>query len=93
MGDVKDVVQKAKAWWQSKTIIGTVLMILPTIIRLIFPESEVDVQGAIDEAWSIADNVAEFADSAWSSILEIVGFVVAVYGRIKAKVGIKKSLV
>jgi len=89
MGEVTDFVNDAKAWWQSKTIIGTLLMIIPVILKIIFPDVEIDLEGAVDEVWMGADGVAEYADSIYAQIQTVLGFVLAVYGRIKAKVGIR----
>lgn len=93
MGEVTDVVANAKKWWQSKTIIGTIMMIIPLVIKMVFPESNIDVEGVVDEAWSGAEGLATFADSIWSQVLEVVGFALAVYGRLKAKAGISSSVV
>jgi hypothetical protein len=89
MGEVTDVVANAKKWWQSKTIIGTILMILPMLISIVAPEANIDVSGAVDTAWEGAEGLATFADSIWSQGLEAFGFVLAIYGRLKANVGIK----
>ena len=89
MGEVTDFVNDAKAWWQSKTIIGTLLMIIPVILKIIFPDVEIDLEGAVDEVWMGADGLAEYADSIYAQIQTVLGFVLAVYGRIKAKVGIR----
>ncbi len=93
MGNVQDTVQNAKVWWQSKTIIGTILMILPTVIKIIFPNSAIDVQGTIDEVWSGADGLAAYADSIWATVQEAIGFALALYGRLKANVGISKKII
>ena len=86
---ISDKVGSAKAWWKSKTIIGTILMVIPMLIKIIAPESEIDVTGAIDTAWEGAGGLAAYADSTWAQVQEAVGFVVAIYGRLKADVGIK----
>lgn len=93
MGEVTDVVANAKKWWQSKTIIGTIMMILPMLISIVAPSANIDVSGAVDEVWAGAEGLAGFADSIWAQVLEAIGFVVAVWGRIKAKVGISGSIV
>jgi len=92
MGKIGEYVSDAKAWWKSKTIIGTILMLLPTIIKLIAPSTEIDVAGTVDVVFEGAEGLAAYADSIWEMAIEIIGFVVAVYGRIKAKVGIKPVL-
>ena len=79
----------AKAWWQSKTIIGTLLMVIPIILKMVLPESEIDLSGAVDEAWAGAEELAAYADSFWAQLQAAFGAVLAIYGRIKAKVGIR----
>jgi len=89
MGTITDKVEGAKSWWKSKTIIGTLLMFLPALIKMIWPHSQVDVQGAVDEVWSGATELANYGDSIWAGVTSIIGAALAIYGRIKAKVGIK----
>lgn len=89
MGDISDKVQDAKAWWESKTIIGTIIMVIPIILNIILPDLEIDLNGAVDEVWTLGESLAEYADSIWAQLQSILGFVLAVYGRIKAKVGIR----
>jgi len=86
---VSDKVNQAKSWFQSKTIIGTILALIPTIARIISPDLEVDAVGAVEEAWAGAEFIANYADSTWADVQEVFGAVLAIYGRIKAKVGIK----
>ena len=88
---VSTAVADAKAWYKSKTIIGTILMFIPTIVRLISPETEVDAVGAVDEAFAGAEGLAAYADSIWATVQEALGFALAVYGRLKAKVGIRAT--
>lgn len=89
MGKVTDKVDEAKAWWKSKTIIGTILMFLPALIKMIWPNSEIDVQGTVDEVWLGSNELAGYADSIWASVTSLIGAALAIYGRLKAKVGIK----
>jgi len=91
MGVTKKV-QDAKAWWKSKTIIGTILMIMPMLIKIISPEAEINVGDAINTAWKGAEGLAVYADSTWAQLQEVLGFILAIYGRIKAEVGIKKAI-
>lgn len=93
MTKISDAVQDAKKWWQSKTIIGTILMILPTVIKLIAPQSNIDIQTGIDEVWLGAEGLAAYADSIFATVQELIGFALAVWGRLKASVGIKKQIV
>lgn len=89
MGTISDKVGSAKAWWQSKTIIGTVLMFIPTLVKIIAPDVDVDAVGAVEEVWAGAEGLAAYADSVWAQAQEAFGFVLAIFGRIKAKVGIR----
>ena len=86
---VADKVGQAKAWWQSKTIIGTILMVIPMLISIVAPEANIDVSGAVDTAWEGAEGVAGYADSVWAQLQQALGFILAIYGRLKANVGIK----
>jgi len=89
MGTISEKVGQAKSWWKSKTIIGTILMIIPMFLTIVAPESNIDVSGAIDTAWEGAEGLATYADTIWAKMQTVVGFVLAIYGRIKADVGIK----
>ena len=89
MGEITDKVSEAKAWFQSKTIIGTLIMIIPIILGIVLPDVQIDLDGAVDEIWSAADILAEYADSIWAQIQVLLGAVLAIYGRIKASVGIR----
>ena len=89
MSTISQHVEDAKAWWKSKTIIGTILMVIPIILKMILPEYELDLSGAVDEAWLGAEELAVYADSFWAQLQAAFGAVLAIYGRIKAKVGIR----
>ena len=93
MGNISDKVGQAKIWWQSKTIIGTLLMIIPMVIGLVAPEAGVDVGGAVDTAWEGAEGLAVYADSIWANVQEAIGFALAIYGRLSANVGIKSKVI
>ena len=86
MGDLNDKVQGAKAWYQSKTIIGVILAFIPTITRLINPEWVLDVEGIVEAGFEGAELIAQTADQTWATVLEIGGSLLAIWGRIKAKV-------
>ena len=66
MGTISEKVGQAKSWWKSKTIIGTILMIIPMFLTIVAPESNIDVSGAIDTAWEGAEGLATYADSIWA---------------------------
>ena len=86
---VEDKVGQAKAWWQSKTIIGTILMLIPMLLSIVAPDANIDVNGAVETAWEGVEGVAVYADSVWAQIQTAIGFILAIYGRLKANVGIK----
>jgi|GEM_PF-2573035 len=88
-GPVTDTITKAKAWWKSKTIIGTIIALIPMLVKLVNPELTVDIDGALEAGWEGVDLLANAADELWVKITHLFGAVLAIYGRIKAKVGIK----
>lgn len=88
MGDITDAVGTAKSWYKSKTIIGVVLAFIPTILKLINPEWTLDLEGVIEEGFMGAEVVAHNADKIWVTLLEVFGTLLAIWGRIKAKVQI-----
>ena len=89
MGVIEDKVESAKKWWKSKTIIGTLITIIPTIVRMIKPEFALDLDGIVNEAWTGVDIIASTADQIWAIALQGFGALLAIYGRIVAKVKIK----
>ena len=89
MGKINDKVQDAKAWYQSKTIIGVILAFIPTIVRLIKPEATLDLEGVIEEGFNGVETIAQGIDQIWSISLEVFGTILAIWGRIKAKVKLK----
>ena len=93
MGNINDNVQNAKAWYKSKTIIGVILTFVPTIVRLINPEWTLDLEGVIEEGFTGAEAIANTADQIWVQVTELIGVAVAIWGRITAKVSLKKSIV
>lgn len=93
MGIIKDKVNQAKVWWKSKTIIGTIIMLAPALLKVIAPDVDIDVKSAVDEVWTFADGISTYGDSIWSTVTEAIGFVIAVYGRFKADVGIKPKVI
>jgi hypothetical protein len=89
MSDLKDKVGAAKAWYQSKTIIGVVLAFIPTILKLINPELVLDLDGVIEEGFTGAEVIAQTGDQLWSTVVTVGGTLLAIWGRIKAKVVLK----
>ena len=92
MSEVTGVVQDAKAWWKSKTIIGAILAVIPMLARIINPELEIDASGMVDEVWAGGEEVAGYVDSVWATLQTALGTVLVVWGRIKAKVGINSGI-
>jgi hypothetical protein len=87
MGIVQDNFEKAKAWYQSKTIIG---LIISTVGAVVFAltAGKVDIQGATNEVLNANEAVVAL-DQVWSGALFAVGQLVALWGRITAKTNIK----
>lgn len=76
-----------KSWYQSKTIIG---LIISSVSGVVFAltSGKVDIQGATGEILN-ADQAVSSIDNVISGITFFIGQVVALWGRLKAKVGIK----
>ena len=89
MSNISDKVQDAKAWYKSTTIIGVILTFIPTILRFINPELVLDAEGVINDGFEGAELIASAADQTWALILEVGGTLLAIWGRIKAKVKLK----
>ena len=83
---VQDAWTTVKAWYKSKTIWGAIFMAIAYALRIFAPS--IDTQGVADEVVGAADQLAPAIDGIWTGILEVVGLVMAVWGRIKAKAGI-----
>jgi len=71
---------ESKAWWQSKTIIGGIIMFIVTILQVtgVLQSGAVDAGEVTDRVYDVIGYVAEF-----------VGFVLILIGRIKATKTIK----
>lgn len=87
MGNATDAVNTAKAWWKSNTVVGMLLFILPTIVKLINPELVLDVSAGADEAFNQAGQLAEHVDSAWVVISQSIGSILVALGIRKAAGG------
>jgi len=86
-GIVNEKFNEAKAWYKSKTIIGLVISSVSAIV-FSMTDGNVDIQGATNEILN-ADNVVESADNVVAGVMFFVGQVVALWGRITAKTGLK----
>ena len=89
MGNLQDGVANAKAWYQSKTIFGVVFAFIPTILRFINPELVLDLDGVVADGFEAAETVAVAGDHVWATAMEVVGALIAIWGRVKAKVKLK----
>jgi hypothetical protein len=86
---VQEKFNEFKQWYQSKTIIGLVISSISGVVFAL-TQGQVDVQGATTELIAGAEEVAVGADQVISSVTFVIGQVVALWGRLTAKVGIKK---
>lgn len=92
MSEVNGVVSNRfndfKSWYKSKTIIG---LIISSISGVVFALSDgaVDVAGAANEVLSGGEDISLAADQVIASVMFLVGQATAVWGRLKAKVGLK----
>ena len=73
MRNLNDKVQEAKAWYKSNTFIGMILLVLPTIIKMINPDLTLDVAAGADEAFNQAGLIAQQADAGWVTLTESLG--------------------
>lgn len=89
MGDVKDGFSKAKAWYQSRAVIGIIIAGISAIISAVFPESGIDIGGAVEIVLEDGEAIAEQADLAWGNVGLIIGLLTSLWGTLKRKVGIK----
>jgi len=76
-----------KNWYQSKTIIGLVISSVSAIVYSL-TQGKIDIQGATGEILN-AGEVAQSADQIISAVTFFIGQAIALYGRIKAKAGLK----
>lgn len=87
MGKVQEKVQEFKSWYKSKTIIGLAISSISGVVFAL-TSGKVDVQGAVDTAMTGADDLATGADNVYAGVMFFIGQAIAIYGRIKAKVGL-----
>jgi hypothetical protein len=85
---VAEKVQEFKSWYTSKTIIGLIISSISGVVYAL-TDGSVDIQGASTEVLSGAEELATSADNTIASVMFFVGQAVAVWGRLKAKVGLK----
>ena len=86
MGLVLNGFEDFKEWYKSKTIIGIIIAAVSSVIAAFYPN--IDVQGSVNEVLN-ADTIVQGLDGIWATVGQVVGLALALWGRIKAKVGIK----
>ena len=89
MADLKDKVQDAKAWYRSKTIIGTLMFIIPMVVKMIKPELTLDLEGGTEFVFEQGEAIAGSVDALWVQILQAVGGFLAAFGLRTASAPIK----
>lgn len=89
-GPVTDLVNNAKKWYESKTIIGVITTAAGMLLRVVKPEWSFDIPGFIGDIFTGGENLAQPLDMAYGAVMEVVGIAVAFWGRVKAKLPIKK---
>ena len=87
MGIVEQKFSEVKSWYKSKTIIGLVISSISAIV-FSMTGGNIDIQGITNEILN-ADSVVESADGVVSGVMFFVGQIVALWGRITAKSGLK----
>jgi hypothetical protein len=83
---IGDLFTKFKEWYKSKTIIGIIIAGVSTLVQVFFPDT--DIQGVVGEILT-SDGIVDGVDSLWTSGGQVLGLVLALYGRLVAKLGIK----
>ncbi len=82
---IKDKLLEAKAWYQSKTIIATIVGVVSTILGLF----GYDIGDIINVSFTEAEAVAGNVDAIWVSLQAALTALLASWARIKAEVKIK----
>lgn len=87
-GVVSNKFNEFKSWYKSKTVIG---LIISSISGVVFALSDgaVDVAGATNEVLSGGEDISLASDQVIASVMFLIGQATAVWGRFKAKVGLK----
>jgi hypothetical protein len=87
MNKVSDTVANAKAWWNSQTVIGSLLFLLPMVVKMIKPELTLDLEAGTNEVFQQAGDLAVHADAAWTILSDSLGKVLIALGIRKAAGG------
>jgi hypothetical protein len=80
MGDLKDKVGSAKSWYKSKTIIGTIMFIVPMVVKMVKPELTLDLEGGTEFVFEQGEAIAGSVDALWVQVLQAVGGFLAAFG-------------
>lgn len=81
MGTLTDNVENAKAWWESKTIIGTIILIVTYVIRIVKPEwASIEIEAGVDEVFNQAEAIASQGDALWVTISNALGSILIALG-------------
>lgn len=89
MGEIKEGFDKFKAWYKSKTIVGIIITVVALILDWVLPGAEIDVQGTADLVIEEGEAIATGIDNIYLKVMEVLGLILAAFGRFKAKTGIK----
>lgn len=81
--------QQFKSWYQSKTIIGLVISSISGVVFAL-TQGKVDVQGVTTDLITGGEEIAVGIDQVIASVTFVIGQVIALWGRLTAKIGIKK---
>ena len=81
---VTDLFGDFKSWYESKTIIGILLAAIGSILAAFKPEWGIDLPGTVSDVVDAAEGVAQAADLAYGYIVEVIGIITAIYGRVVA---------
>ncbi len=81
-------VADAKGWWQSRTIIATIVGLLGGVAEAFFGVSVADL---IDSVWVAGEQFSAAADQIWFIVQEQIAFATAWWFRVKATLPIKSK--
>lgn len=75
---ITDGITQAKAWYYSKGILGGVIQIIASALMILYG---VDLNAYVGDIFDIVQN----SEVAGAGVVGIVGAVISIYGRIKAR--------
>lgn len=85
MGIVTDKFDEFKNWWESKTIIASIIMVVQLVLGLF----GYDIGNIFETTIEGAEELANEIDSTWLGIQSVIMSAIVIWGRIKAEVKIK----